>query len=140
MALVVREPIGVVGAVLPWNFPLLMMAWKIAPGLAAGCSMIVKPAEQTSLSALRVAELAMEAGVPAGVLNVVTGTGPDAGAPIGLHGDVDMVSFTGSTETGRRFLRYAADSNLRRWCWNAGKNPAIVMDDAENLDLVASIW
>ncbi len=138
MALVVREPVGVVGAVLPWNFPLLMMAWKIAPGLAAGCSMIVKPAEQTSLSALRVAELAMEAGVPAGVLNVVTGTGPDAGAPIGLHGDVDMVSFTGSTETGRRFLRYAADSNLKKVVLECGgKNPAIVMDDAENLDLVA---
>ena len=100
--------------------------------------MIVKPAEQTSLSALRVAELAMEAGVPAGVLNVVTGTGPDAGAPIGLHGDVDMVSFTGSTETGRRFLRYAADSNLKKIVLECGgKNPAIVMDDAENLDLVA---
>ena len=138
VALVVREPIGVVGAVLPWNFPLLMMAWKIGPALAAGCSMIVKPAEQTSLTALRVAELAMEAGVPVGVLNVVTGTGPDAGAPIGLHPDIDMVSFTGSTETGRRFLRYAADSNLKKVVLECGgKNPAIVMDDAENLDLVA---
>ena len=138
LALVVREPIGVVGAVLPWNFPLLMMAWKIGPALAAGCSVIVKPAEQTSLTALRVAELAMEAGVPAGVLNVITGTGPDAGAPIGLHPQVDMVSFTGSTETGRRFLRYAADSNLKKVVLECGgKNPAIVMDDAENLDLVA---
>jgi len=138
LALVVREPIGVVGAVLPWNFPLLMMAWKIGPALAAGCSMIVKPAEQTSLTALRVAELAMEAGVPAGVLNVITGSGPDAGAPIGLHPDIDMVSFTGSTETGRRFLRYAADSNLKKVVLECGgKNPAIVMDDAENLDLVA---
>jgi gamma-glutamyl-gamma-aminobutyraldehyde dehydrogenase len=138
LALVVREPIGVVGAVLPWNFPLLMMAWKIGPALAAGCSMIVKPAEQTSLTALRVAELAMEAGLPAGVLNVVTGSGPDAGAPIGLHPDIDMVSFTGSTETGRRFLRYAADSNLKKVVLECGgKNPAIVMDDAENLDLVA---
>ena len=138
VAMVVREPIGVVGAVLPWNFPLLMMAWKIGPALAAGCSMIVKPAEQTSLTALRVAELAMEAGVPAGVLNVVTGTGPDAGAPIGLHPDIDMVSFTGSTDTGRRFLRYAADSNLKKVVLECGgKNPAIVMDDAENLDLVA---
>ncbi|MEX0503682.1 aldehyde dehydrogenase [Alphaproteobacteria bacterium LSUCC0719] len=138
LALVVREPIGVVGAILPWNFPLLMMAWKIGPALAAGCSVIVKPAEQTSLTALRVAELAMEAGVPNGVLNVVTGTGPDAGAPIGLHPDVDMVSFTGSTETGRRFLRYAADSNLKKVVLECGgKNPAIVMDDAENLDLVA---
>ena len=138
MALVVREPIGGVGAVLPWNFPLLMLAWKIGPALAAGCSMVVKPAEQTSLSALRVAELAMEAGVPRGVLNIVTGTGPGAGEPIGLHPGIDMVSFTGSTETGRRFLRYAADSNLKKVVLECGgKNPAIVMDDAENLDLVA---
>lgn len=85
MALVVREPIGVVGCVLPWNFPLLMMAWKIGPALASGCSVIVKPAEETSLTALRLAELAFEAGVPAGVLNVVTGGGPEVGEPIGLH-------------------------------------------------------
>ena len=109
LALVVREPIGVVGLVLPWNFPLLMLAWKIGPALASGCSVIVKPAEQTSLTTLRVAELAIEAGVPAGVFNVVTGTGKDAGEPLGLHNDVAMVSFTGSTATGRRFLRYAAD-------------------------------
>lgn len=136
--LVVREPIGVVGCVLPWNFPLLMMAWKIGPALASGCSVIVKPAEETPLTALRLAELAHEAGVPAGVLNVVTGTGPDVGAPIGLHPDIDMVSFTGSTETGRRFLRYAADSNLKRIVLECGgKNPAVVFDDAEDLDLVA---
>ena len=139
MALVVREPVGVVGAVLPWNFPLLMMAWKMAPALASGCSVIVKPAEQTSLSALRVAELAMEAGLPRGVLGVLPGRGKDAGAAIGLHGDVDMVSFTGSTATGRLFLEYAAKSNLKRVVLECGgKNPAIVMDDAENLDLVAS--
>ncbi|MCH2555045.1 MAG: aldehyde dehydrogenase, partial [SAR116 cluster bacterium] len=138
VALVMREPIGVVGAVLPWNFPLLMLAWKIGPALAAGCSMVGNPAEQTSLAALRVAELAMEAGVPRGVLNIVTGTGPDAGEPIGLHPGIDMVSFTGSTEPGRRFLRYAADSNLKKVVLECGgKNPAIVMDDAENLDLVA---
>lgn len=138
MAIVTREAIGVVGAVLPWNFPLLMMAWKIAPALAAGCSIVVKPAEQTSLSALRLAELAMEAGVPRGVLNVITGDGPGAGEPLGLHPDVDMISFTGSTETGRRFLRYAADSNLKKVVLECGgKNPAIVMDDAEDLDLVA---
>lgn len=137
-ALVVREPIGVVGCVLPWNFPLLMMAWKIGPALAAGCSVIVKPAEETSLTALRLAELAFEAGVPAGILNVVTGTGPEVGEPIGLHPDIDMVSFTGSTETGRRFLRYAADSNLKRIVLECGgKNPAVVFDDAEDLDLVA---
>ncbi len=138
MAVIAREPIGVVGLVLPWNFPLLMLAWKIGPALASGCSVIVKPAEQTSLTALRVAELAMEAGVPRGVLNVVTGDGPTTGEPLGLHPDVDMVSFTGSTETGRRFLRYAADSNLKKVTLECGgKNPALVLDDAEDLDLVA---
>lgn len=136
--LIVREPIGVVGCVLPWNFPLLMMAWKIGPALASGCSVIVKPAQETSLTALRLAELAHEAGVPAGVLNVVTGSGRDVGEPIGRHPDIDMVSFTGSTETGRRFLRYAADSNLKRVVLECGgKNPAVVFDDAEDLDLVA---
>ena len=147
MTLVVREPVGVVGCVLPWNFPLLMLAWKIGPALAAGCSVIVKPAEQTSLTALRVAELAHEAGVPAGVLNVVTGTGKEVGEPIGLHGDIDMVSFTGSTATGRRFLRYAADSNLKRVVLECGgKNPAVVFSDAEDLESVAghllngSLW
>ncbi|MFJ3522424.1 aldehyde dehydrogenase [Pseudomonas sp. NPDC090203] len=138
LTMVVREPIGVVGCVLPWNFPLLMLAWKIGPALAAGCSVIVKPAEQTTLTTLRVAELAFEAGVPAGVLNIVTGTGKDVGEPIGLHKDVDMVSFTGSTATGRRFLHYSADSNLKRVVLECGgKNPAVVMDDAEDLDLVA---
>jgi 4-(gamma-glutamylamino)butanal dehydrogenase len=138
LTLVVREPIGVVGCVLPWNFPLLMLAWKIGPALAAGCSVIVKPAEQTSLTTLRVAELAHQAGVPAGVFNVVTGTGKDVGEPIGLHNDVAMVSFTGSTATGRRFLRYAADSNLKRVVLECGgKNPAVVLNDVEDIDLVA---
>ena len=138
MALVVREPIGVVGCVLPWNFPLLMLAWKIGPALAAGCSVVVKPAEQTSLTALRVAELASQAGVPAGVLNIVTGTGKEVGEPIGLHPDIDMVSFTGSTATGRRFLHYAAESNLKKVVLECGgKNPAIVFDDAEDLHIVA---
>ena len=138
IAMVVREPVGVVGLVLPWNFPLLMLAWKIGPALAAGCSVVLKPAEETSLTALRVAELAMEAGVPRGVLNVVTGLGPDVGEPIGRHMDIDMVSFTGSTETGKRFLTYAAESNAKEVVLEmGGKNPAIVMDDAENLDRVA---
>jgi len=138
MALVVREPIGVVGCVLPWNFPLLMLAWKIGPALAAGCSVIVKPAEQTSLTTLRVAELALQAGIPAGVLNIVTGSGKEVGEPIGLHRDIDMVSFTGSTVTGRRFLRYAADSNLKKVVLECGgKNPAIVFDDVEDLHKVA---
>ena len=115
-----------------------MMAWKIAPALATGNSVIVKPAEQTSLTALRLAELAIDAGIPRGVLNVIPGMGPDVGEPIGLHSDIDMVSFTGSTETGRRFLRYSADSNLKKIVLECGgKNPAIVLDDAEDLDLVA---
>ncbi|MEM9197521.1 MAG: aldehyde dehydrogenase [Pseudomonadota bacterium] len=139
MAVIVREPIGVVGAVLPWNFPILMLAWKIGPALAAGCSVIVKPAEQTSLTALRVAELAAEAGLPSGVLQVLPGDGPSVGEPMGLHPGIDMISFTGSTETGRRFLRYSADSNLKKIVLECGgKNPAIVLQDAENLDLVAA--
>ena len=139
MAMVVREPVGVVGLVLPWNFPLLMLAWKIAPALAAGCSVIVKPAAETTLTALRVAELAMEAGVPAGVLNILPGSGSEVGEPIGTHMDIDMVSFTGSTATGRRFLRYSADSNLKEITLEmGGKNPCVVMDDAENLDNVAA--
>lgn len=138
MALVVREPVGVVGLVLPWNFPLLMLAWKIGPALASGCSVILKPAEETSLTALRVAELAMEAGLPRGVLNVVPGLGPDVGEPIGRHMDIDMVSFTGSTETGMKFLSYAAESNAKEVVLEmGGKNPCIVMDDAENIDRVA---
>jgi len=138
MAMIVREPVGVVGLVLPWNFPLLMLAWKVGPALAAGCSVIVKPAEQTSLTALRIAELAMEAGIPRGVLNIVTGDGPGTGQPLGLHPDVDKISFTGSTETGKRFLRYSADSNLKKITLECGgKNPAVVMEDAEDLDLVA---
>ena len=138
LAMVVREPIGVVGCVLPWNFPLLMLAWKIGPALAAGCSVVVKPAAETTLTTLRVAELAHEAGIPAGVFSVVTGSGKDVGEPIGLHMDVDMVAFTGSTPTGRRFLRYAANSNLKKVVLECGgKNPAVVLADAEDLDLVA---
>lgn len=138
IAMIVREPVGVVAAVLPWNFPLLMMAWKIGPALAAGNSVIVKPAEQTSLTALRLAELAMEAGLPRGVLQVLPGTGPEAGEPLGRHMDVDMLSFTGSTETGRLFLKYSAESNLKKVVLECGgKNPAVVLEDAEDLDLVA---
>ncbi len=139
MAMIVREPVGVVGLVLPWNFPLLMLAWKIGPALAAGCSVVVKPAEETTLSTLRIAELAMEAGIPAGVFNVVTGDGPNVGEPLGRHMDVDMVSFTGSTQTGRRFLGYSSESNLKEVTLEmGGKNPAVVMEDAENLDRVAA--
>jgi gamma-glutamyl-gamma-aminobutyraldehyde dehydrogenase len=137
--MVVREPVGVVGLVLPWNFPLLMLAWKIGPALAAGCSVIVKPALETSLTTLRVAELAMEAGIPAGVFNVLPGSGAEVGEPIGRHMDIDAVSFTGSTATGRRFLTYAAESNMKEVTLEmGGKNPAVVLDDAENLDRVAA--
>ena len=138
IAMIVREPLGVVGCILPWNFPLLMLAWKIGPALAAGNAVIVKPAEQTSLTALRVAELATEAGLPRGILQILPGDGPTTGAAIGKNPLIDMVSFTGSTETGRHFLRYAADSNLKEVTLECGgKNPAIVLDDATNLDSVA---
>ena len=138
ISMIVREPLGVVAAVLPWNFPMLMMAWKIGPALAAGNSVIVKPAEQTSLTALRLAEVAHMAGIPRGVLQVLPGDGPGVGEPLGLHMGVDMVSFTGSTETGKRFLRYSADSNMKKVTLECGgKNPAVVLEDAENLDHVA---
>jgi len=138
MAMIVREPVGVVGAVLPWNFPLMMLAWKLGPALAAGNSVLLKPAEQTSMTALRVAELAQEAGVPRAAFNVITGDGPGAGEALGRHGDVDMISFTGSTEIGRAFLRYSAESNLKRIVLECGgKNPCVVLDDAEDLDLAA---
>ncbi|MDD3265329.1 MAG: aldehyde dehydrogenase [Dehalococcoidales bacterium] len=132
LALIVKEPIGVVGLVLPWNFPLLMSAWKIAPALAAGCSVLVKPAEQTPLTALRLAELAQEAGLPDGVLNVLPGMGETTGQAVGRHPDIDAVSFTGSTEVGGYFLRYAAESNLKVIGLEmGGKSPLIVLDDAD---------
>ena len=138
VSMIVREPIGVVGAVLPWNFPLLMAAWKLGPLLATGNTCVLKPAEQTSMSTVRLAELALEAGIPGGVINVVTGDGPSVGEPIGRHPDIDCVTFTGSTETGRRFLTYAAESNLKRVTLECGgKNPFVVMADAENLDAIA---
>ncbi|WP_434700076.1 aldehyde dehydrogenase [Pseudomonas sp. D1-1] len=138
VTMVVREAIGVVGLVLPWNFPLLMLAWKIGPSLAAGCSIVVKPAKETTLTALRVAELAHEAGIPAGVFNITPGGGREAGEAIGRHMDVAMVSFTGSTDTGRLFLKYASESNLKRVVLElGGKNPAVVMNDCEDLDQVA---
>ncbi|MFK8252954.1 aldehyde dehydrogenase [Ancylobacter terrae] len=139
LGLIVKEPIGVVGLVLPWNFPLLMAAWKLAPALAAGCSAVLKPAEQTPLSALRLAELAAEAGVPAGVLNVVPGFGETAGQAIGRHRDIDAVSFTGSTEVGAYFLKYASESNLKPVGLEmGGKSPMIVLDDADIDDTLVS--
>ena len=131
LALIVQEPIGVVGAVLPWNFPAQMYAWKVAPALISGNSVIVKPAELTSLSACRLTELAYEAGVPKEALQLVCGLGENVGAALGQHMDVDMVSFTGSTEVGRLFLQYAAQSNLKEIVLECGgKSPQVVFDDA----------
>ncbi|GAS86678.1 aldehyde dehydrogenase [Mycolicibacterium brisbanense] len=140
LGLIVREPVGVVGGVLPWNFPMAMLAWKIGPALAAGNSVVIKPAELASLTTLRLAELAHQAGVPAGVFNVTPGLGHVAGKALGLHDDVDMVTFTGSTEVGRAFLRYSADSNLKGIVLECGgKSPQIVMADlADELDAVAA--
>ncbi|MEM6487978.1 MAG: aldehyde dehydrogenase [Pseudomonadota bacterium] len=140
VAMIVREPIGVVGAVLPWNFPLMMMAWKIGPALATGNSVVVKPAEQTSLTSLRLGELAIEAGVPPGVLNVITGFGPEVGEPLGRHMDVDAITFTGSTEVGRKFLEYAAQSNIKEVCLEmGGKSAAVILSDAADIPRIAKI-
>jgi len=139
VAMIVREPMGVIGLLVPWNFPAQMAAWKLGPTLAAGNSVVLKPARQTSLSALRMAELAAEAGIPEGVFNVVTGDGPVIGKALCLHMDVDMVAFTGSTEVGRELLRYSADSNLKRIILElGGKSPQVVLADAPDLDNVAS--
>jgi 4-(gamma-glutamylamino)butanal dehydrogenase len=138
LGLIIREPIGVVGAVLPWNFPLMMAAWKAAPALASGNSLIIKPAELTSLSTLRMAELAAEAGIPDGVLSVVPGLGETAGQALGRHMDVDALSFTGSTEVGRMFLRYSSESNLKEIVLECGgKSPQVITANPPDLDYVA---
>jgi 4-guanidinobutyraldehyde dehydrogenase/NAD-dependent aldehyde dehydrogenase len=132
IATITREPVGVVAAVIPWNFPLMMAAWKIGPALLTGNSLILKPAEQSPLSAMRLAEMVAEAGVPEGVFNVVTGLGETAGRAIGLHPDIDAVSFTGSTAVGKLFLQYAGQSNMKRISLECGgKSPAIIMPDAD---------
>ncbi|STZ75896.1 aldehyde dehydrogenase [Bergeriella denitrificans] len=146
LAMIVREPIGVVACVLPWNFPALMFAWKVAPALAAGNSVIVKPAAITTLSAHRMIELAYEAGVPQGALTLVCGSGSKVGRALGMHHDVDMVAFTGSSEVGAYFLEYSAQSNMKEVVLECGgKNPQIIFDDAD-LDravphiLASSFW
>jgi gamma-glutamyl-gamma-aminobutyraldehyde dehydrogenase len=134
VALVRPVPLGVVGAVIPWNYPLEMAIWKVAPALAAGNSVVLKPAEQSPLSALRLAELAAEAGLPDGVLNVVPGRGETVGRALGRHADVDVVAFTGSTEVGRMFLEYAGQSNLKQvWLECGGKSPNLVFADTADL-------
>ena len=138
LALIHREPVGVVATIVPWNFPLMIGAWKIAPALAAGNSVVLKPAESASLTLLRLAELALEAGVPPGVFNVVTGPGRITGEALGLSMDVDVMVFTGSGPTGRRLLQYSAQSNLKR-CYLelGGKSPNIVFADAPDLGAAA---
>jgi aldehyde dehydrogenase (NAD+) len=127
-----HEPVGVVGQIIPWNFPLLMQAWKLGPALACGCTVVMKPAEQTPLTALRVGELMMEAGFPPGVVNLLPGYGPTAGAAIARHMDVDKVAFTGSTEVGHLIMKAAAETNLKRVTLElGGKSPNIVFADAD---------
>lgn len=140
LALISRVPLGVVGAVTPWNFPLDMATWKAAAALAAGNSVVLKPAEQSPLSALRLAELAAEAGLPDGVFNVVPGYGHAAGRALGLHMDVDCLAFTGSTATGKRFMEYSGQSNLKQvWPETGGKSPNLIFADCEDLDAAADM-
>ena len=135
LALITREPVGVVAAIVPWNYPMLMASWKIGPALAAGNSLVLKPSEKSPLTALRLAELALEAGVPPGVFNVVPGFGDEAGRAPGLHMDVDCIAFTGSTRTGRQILQMAGQSNLKRaWTELGGKSANIVCADCPDLD------
>jgi gamma-glutamyl-gamma-aminobutyraldehyde dehydrogenase len=138
LATITREALGVVAAVVPWNFPLDMAAWKLAPALAAGNSVILKPAEQSPFSALRLAELALEAGLPAGVLNVLPGLGEQTGKALGLHADIDCLVFTGSTQVGKYFMQYSAQSNLKQvWLECGGKSANLVFADCQDLDLAA---
>lgn len=140
LGLIHREAVGVVGAIVPWNFPLMIGAWKLGPALAAGCTVVLKPAETASLTLLRIAELALEAGLPAGVLNVVTGEGAVVGAAIAESMDVDVLVFTGSGATGRHLLEASARSNLKRvYLELGGKSPNVVFADAPNLDEAAKV-
>ena len=139
LALITREPLGVVGAIVPWNFPLIMAAWKIGPILAAGNSLVLKPSEKSPLSAIRLAQIASEAGIPDGVFNVVPGLGMPAGKALALHMDVDGIAFTGSTATGRSIMQYAGQSNLKRVSLECGgKSPNIVLADYDDLDRAAT--
>ncbi len=138
LALITREPLGVVGAVVPWNFPMIMAAWKLGPILASGNSVVLKPSEKSPLTALRLAELAVEAGLPPGVFNVVPGFGHTAGKALALHMDVDGIGFTGSTATGKLIMGYAAQSNLKRVSLECGgKSPNIVMADYRDVERAA---
>jgi acyl-CoA reductase-like NAD-dependent aldehyde dehydrogenase len=139
LALITREPMGVIGAVVPWNYPMLMASWKLGPALAVGNSVVLKPSEKSPLTALRLAELALEAGLPEGVFNVVPGYGHEAGEALALHMDVDAIGFTGSTRVGRRMLEYAGRSNLKR-VYNelGGKSAFVVFDDFADVQRAAT--
>ncbi|MFM0551099.1 aldehyde dehydrogenase [Paraburkholderia sediminicola] len=138
VGLVTREPIGVVAAVVPWNFPILMASWKFGPALAAGNSVVLKPSEKSPLTAIRLAQLALDAGIPAGVFNVVPGAG-EPGKLLALHQDVDCLAFTGSTNVGKLIMQYAGQSNLKRvWLELGGKSPNIVMPDCPDMDRAAN--
>ncbi len=140
LGLVHHVPVGVVGAIVPWNFPLMIGAWKLAPALAAGNSVVLKPAETASLSLLRLAQICMDCGLPDGVLNVVTGHGHVTGEALALSMDVDVMVFTGSGATGRRLLEYSARSNLKRiYLELGGKSPNIVFADAPDLEQAAKV-
>jgi gamma-glutamyl-gamma-aminobutyraldehyde dehydrogenase/4-guanidinobutyraldehyde dehydrogenase/NAD-dependent aldehyde dehydrogenase len=135
LALITREPVGVVGAIIPWNYPMIMAAWKIAPALAAGNSVVLKPSEKAPLTSLRLAELALDAGLPPGVFNVLPGYGGEAGSALALHMDVDCIAFTGSTRVGKQILQMAGQSNLKRaWTELGGKSANIVCADCPDLD------
>jgi acyl-CoA reductase-like NAD-dependent aldehyde dehydrogenase len=138
LALITREPMGVIGCIVPWNYPMIMAAWKLGPALATGNSVVLKPSEKSPYTALRLAELAVEAGIPPGVFNVVPGHGSEAGESLALHMDVDAIGFTGSTRVGRRMLEYAGRSNLKR-VYNelGGKSPFIVFEDLADLERAA---
>jgi acyl-CoA reductase-like NAD-dependent aldehyde dehydrogenase len=138
LALITREPMGVIGAIVPWNYPMIMAAWKLGPALAAGNSVVLKPSEKSPLTALRLAEIAIDAGLPEGVFNVVPGHGHEAGEALALHMDVDAIGFTGSTRVGRRMLEYAGRSNLKR-VYNelGGKSAFVVFDDFADVERAA---
>ncbi|WP_297203411.1 aldehyde dehydrogenase [uncultured Pluralibacter sp.] len=138
LATITRAPVGVVAAVVPWNFPLDITAWKLGPALAAGNCAILKPSENSPFTALRLGELALEAGIPPGVLNVVTGLGTEAGAALGLHNDIDVITFTGSTAVGKAFMQYSAQSNLKQvWLECGGKSANIIFADCQDLERAA---
>ena len=140
LGLIHREPIGVIGAIIPWNFPLMIGAWKIAPALASGNTIVLKPSEIASLSLLKLADICLEAGLPPGVLNVVTGEGQIAGQALARHMDVDVITFTGSGNTGRQLLEYSAQSNMKRVYQElGGKSPNIIFADTENLEEAAQV-